>query len=118
MLQKIFSGTANLPLSEAVAKALRVNLGKINISKFADNEVGCQIMENVRGCDCFLIQPNSPPVNDNSTLLFFVLYFVALFYCVYFGAVYCVCCLVVVFVCVIFFVSFVFTHTFFNSRCV
>jgi len=48
-----------------VAKALRVTLGKMTVSKFADNEVGCQILENVRGCDCFLIQPTSPPVNDN-----------------------------------------------------
>jgi ribose-phosphate pyrophosphokinase len=63
---KIFSGTANIPLAKQVAKALRMEMGQISITKFADQEIGCQVMENVRGCDCFVIQPASPPnCNDN-----------------------------------------------------
>lgn len=42
-----------------------VELGKINIKRFADGEVYVQLQESVRGCDVFLIQPTCPPVNEN-----------------------------------------------------
>lgn len=37
----------------------------MNVTKFADGEIGIQIQENVRGCDVFIIQPTCTPVNDN-----------------------------------------------------
>lgn len=39
-----------------VAQKLGVPLGKAEIKRFADQEIGVQIGENVRGCDVFLIQ--------------------------------------------------------------
>jgi len=42
-----------------------LELGKINIKRFADGEVYVQLQESVRGCDVFLIQPTSPPANEN-----------------------------------------------------
>ncbi len=62
---KIFSGTANLPLAEAVCECLGVSLGKVKLERFSDGEVNFQILENVRGMDVFIIQPTSPPVNDS-----------------------------------------------------
>lgn len=61
----IFSGTANKSLSKGICDYLKLPLGQIKISKFSDGEIFCQILENVRGKDVFIIQPTCPPVNSN-----------------------------------------------------
>jgi len=35
------------------------------VTQFADGECRVKIEENVRGTDCFVVQPTCPPVNDN-----------------------------------------------------
>lgn len=62
---KVFSGTANRPLAESICRYLEIPLGKITLYRFPDNEIGCKIDEDVRGRDVFLVQPTSPPVNEN-----------------------------------------------------
>jgi ribose-phosphate pyrophosphokinase len=62
---KLFTGNANRPLSEEIAKYLKVPLGDAEVSRFSDGEVFVQVNENVRGTDVFVIQPTCPPVNDN-----------------------------------------------------
>ena len=62
---KLFSGNANLPLAEKIAAHLGRKLGAINVERFADGETNVQILENVRGCDCYVIEPACPPVNHN-----------------------------------------------------
>ncbi|XP_075075340.1 ribose-phosphate pyrophosphokinase 2, chloroplastic-like isoform X2 [Nicotiana tabacum] len=62
---KIFSGTANPSLSQETAWNMGLELGKINIKRFADGEIYVQLQESVRGCDVFLIQPTCPPANEN-----------------------------------------------------
>lgn len=62
---KVFSGTANLELSQAIVKNLNIDLGKILIKNFADQEIFVQIQENVRGKDVFIIQPTCNPANYN-----------------------------------------------------
>jgi len=62
---KIFSGRANRPLAKAIASFLNLSLGSITLGSFPDGETFCKIDEDVRGRDVFLIQPTSPPVNDN-----------------------------------------------------
>jgi ribose-phosphate pyrophosphokinase len=62
---KLFSGNANRPLAEEIAKQLRLPLGDADVSRFSDGEVYVQINENVRGQDVFVIQPTCPPVNDS-----------------------------------------------------
>ena len=62
---KVFSGSANLPLAEEICDHLGVALGQVKLKRFSDGEVNFQILENVRGKDVFLIQPTSPPVNEN-----------------------------------------------------
>lgn len=61
----LFAGTANPSLADEVAYELSQPLGKINVSRFADGEVGVQVMDNVRGKDCYVIQSTSQPVNEN-----------------------------------------------------
>lgn len=62
---KVFSGKANLPLANEICDHLGVSLGKVKLTRFSDGEVNFQILENVRGTDVFIIQPTSPPVNEN-----------------------------------------------------
>ena len=62
---KLFTGNANRPLAEAIAKYLGVELGRSSVGRFADGEINCHILENVRGCDCYVIQPTCRPVNEN-----------------------------------------------------
>ncbi|RRT60820.1 hypothetical protein GW17_00026946 [Ensete ventricosum] len=62
---KIFSGSANLLLAQEIASYMGMELGKINIKRFADGEVYVQLQESVRGCHVFLVQPTCPPANEN-----------------------------------------------------
>lgn len=61
----LFSGNANPQLAQAIAGYLETPLGKIKVQRFSDGETFCEINENVRGVDAFLIQPTSSPVNDH-----------------------------------------------------
>ncbi len=70
---KIFSGSANRPLAEEIAKYLGVELGQISITRFSDGEIYPQIQENVRGADVFLIQPTCHPVDQNLVELLLML---------------------------------------------
>jgi ribose-phosphate pyrophosphokinase len=63
---RLFSGSANLPLAEEIADTLgQESLGACVTTHLPDSEIHVQIKELVRGDDVFLIQPCSPPVNDN-----------------------------------------------------
>ena len=61
----LFSGNANPSLATAIAGHLETPLSKIKITRFSDGETFCEINENVRGVDAFVIQPTCSPVNDN-----------------------------------------------------
>jgi ribose-phosphate pyrophosphokinase len=62
---KVFAGSANPELANAICKQLGGELGKCSTTRFADGELYFQILENVRGADVFVVQPTCPPVNDN-----------------------------------------------------
>jgi len=62
---KVFSGNGNLRLAHAICDYLRIPLGQLRLTRFSDGEVYCQVLENVRGTDVFVIQPTCDPVNDN-----------------------------------------------------
>jgi ribose-phosphate pyrophosphokinase len=62
---KVFSGNANRPLAEEICLHLGIEIGRANVTRFSDGEFNFQIMENVRGEDCFLVQPTCPPVDSN-----------------------------------------------------
>ncbi len=61
----VFSGNANKPLADLVAKHLGMRLGKLEVSTFSDGEISIEILENVRGKDVFVIQPTCAPTNQN-----------------------------------------------------
>ena len=59
----VFSGSANEPLAEEVARILGVKLGGVERSVFANGEIYIHYTESVRGADCFVIQSHSHPIN-------------------------------------------------------
>jgi len=61
----IFTGNANPELATEIAMALDTPLGDSRVSRFSDGETFCEIKENVRGLDIYVVQPTSSPVNDN-----------------------------------------------------
>ncbi|WP_343277561.1 ribose-phosphate pyrophosphokinase [Kamptonema sp. UHCC 0994] len=62
---RLFSGSANTPLAQEVARYLGIDLGPMVRKRFADGELYIQIQESIRGCDVYLIQPTCQPVNDH-----------------------------------------------------
>jgi len=62
---KIFSGSAHRELAQRIAQCVGVPLGDATVSTFPDGETFVKINENVRGRDVFIVQPTSPPSNQN-----------------------------------------------------
>ena len=62
---RLFSGTANRPLAEEVARYLRIKLGRAKTTRLPDSEIHVLIEEVVRGQDVFILQSCSAPVNDH-----------------------------------------------------
>ena len=60
---KIFCGSANPALANAICQYLGVELGRAEHGRFSDGETRYQILENVRGADVFVVQPCSHPVD-------------------------------------------------------
>jgi ribose-phosphate pyrophosphokinase len=70
---RLFSGSANLALSQEVARYLGMDVGPMVRKRFADGELYIQIQESIRGCDVYIIQPCCKPVNDNLMELMIVI---------------------------------------------
>ncbi len=62
---KVFGGSGNPALAEAIAKSMNVALGQAIIREFPDGEKFVKINEDVRGQDCFVVQPTCTPVDKN-----------------------------------------------------
>src|SRR3954467_11896806 len=61
----IFSGNANHDLAESICKCVEVRLGACEVNTLSDGEIFVEVGENVRGVNCFVVQPTSTPVNQN-----------------------------------------------------
>ena len=70
---KLFSGNSNLPLAQAIAKAIDIPLGQCAVTKFPDGETFVKIEENVRGEDVFVMQSTSPPTNHHLMEMFIMI---------------------------------------------
>lgn len=70
---RLFAGSANRPLAEAVAEELGIQLSALTVTRLPDSEIHVQIEELVRHQDVFIIQPCSFPVNDNLFELLIIL---------------------------------------------
>ncbi len=62
---RLFSGTSNPPLAQAICEHMGLPLGDMYIQRFSDGEIFMQVKETIRGLDAFFIQSTSAPANDN-----------------------------------------------------
>ena len=62
---KLFSLNSNPILAQEIAKVIGVELGKCSVSRFSDGEIQINIEESIRGCDVYVIQSTSAPVNEH-----------------------------------------------------
>jgi ribose-phosphate pyrophosphokinase len=67
---KVFAGRANPVLAQKVADYLDLPLARAKVELFPDGELIVKVDEDVRGRDCFVIQPTCHPVNANFMELF------------------------------------------------
>jgi ribose-phosphate pyrophosphokinase len=60
---KLFTGRANPALAQKICDYLEIPLGRGRTELFPDGELIVKVEEDVRGRDCFIVQPTSHPVN-------------------------------------------------------
>ena len=70
---KVFSGTSNRPLAQAICEYIGIELGDSTVSSFPDGETFVKVEENVRGEDVFLVQSTSPPTNHHLMEMFIMM---------------------------------------------
>lgn len=67
---RVFAGRGNPGLAQKVCDHLKIPMGKGQTELFPDGEVIVKVDEDVRGRDCFIVQPTSHPVNAHLMELF------------------------------------------------
>ena len=61
----LFTGTASRELAAEIVTHLGMKLGHVEIEEFANSETYVRFDDSVRGCDAFVIQSHSAPVNHH-----------------------------------------------------
>lgn len=70
MSLEILSGSANIALAQDVATTLGVTPVQRILQRFPDGELHIEIQDSLRGCDVYLMQPTSAPVDEHFFELF------------------------------------------------
>ena len=70
---KIISGSSHGEFTQAICEQLHCQLTPIEKICFSNDNMMVRILENVRGCDVFLVQTANKPVSDNIVELFLLL---------------------------------------------
>ncbi len=61
----VFSGSAHPALAERICDYLQIRPGRVRLGTFQDGEIYCQIQENIRSADVFIVQPTGRPANES-----------------------------------------------------
>ncbi len=61
----LIAGTAHTKLAEGISQDLDLPLCNAHVGRFPDGEIDIKIDDDIRGGDCFVLQPLCPPVNEN-----------------------------------------------------
>ncbi|MGN0209957.1 MAG: ribose-phosphate pyrophosphokinase [Muribaculaceae bacterium] len=69
---KVFAGTKSRYMAEEICKELGVELGKMNIQRFADGEFEVCFEESIRGCEVYLVQSTFPNCDNLMELLLMI----------------------------------------------
>jgi len=70
---KVFSGSANPELAQAICRSLDIGLSRLAVSRFSNDNLFVQIQENVREKDVFVVQPFTAPAGDTILELFIIM---------------------------------------------
>ncbi len=70
---KLFSGSSNPPLTEKVARVLRIAVSPLNFFVFPDGERRVRVNDNVIEEDVVIVESTSTPVDQNYMELFFTI---------------------------------------------
>ena len=70
---RLIAGTAHPQLAEDIARCMDLPLSDAQVGLFPDGEIDIKINDDVRGSDCFVLQPLCPPVNENWVQLLLLL---------------------------------------------
>src|SRR5215207_5359434 len=69
---KLFSGSGSQYLAEKIARKFGEPLGRVNIQRFSDGEIGVEFLESIRGRFVFLIQSTFAPSDNLMELLLMI----------------------------------------------
>jgi ribose-phosphate pyrophosphokinase len=69
----VFSGNAHPQLAKDICRELGISLGNAQVFEFTNENIFVKIDENVRGCDVFVVQPLTTPVNRSIMELLIIL---------------------------------------------
>ncbi|ASN03741.1 ribose-phosphate diphosphokinase [Virgibacillus necropolis] len=62
---KVFTLNSNRKLAEEIANHIGTTLGECTVAAFSDGEIQINIEESIRGCDVYVVQSTSSPVNQH-----------------------------------------------------
>jgi ribose-phosphate pyrophosphokinase len=62
---KVFTLNSNRELAKEIVEKIGIPMGKSTVTRFSDGEVQINIEESIRGCDVYVIQSTSDPVNEH-----------------------------------------------------
>ncbi|NLN51114.1 MAG: ribose-phosphate pyrophosphokinase, partial [Acholeplasmataceae bacterium] len=62
---QLFALSANVELAKEISEYSGIPISKCEINKFADDEIGLNIEQSVRGNHIFVVQPTNNPVNEH-----------------------------------------------------
>jgi ribose-phosphate pyrophosphokinase len=60
----LIAGTAHPKLAQAISAELDIPLARAHVARFPDGEIDIKVLDDLRGTDCFVLQPTCPPVNE------------------------------------------------------
>src|SRR5260221_11638248 len=60
---KVFTGRANPEMAQKICNYLQIPMGRGRTELFPDGELIVKVDEDVRGRDCYIVQPTCHPVN-------------------------------------------------------
>ncbi|MDE3228652.1 MAG: ribose-phosphate pyrophosphokinase [Chloroflexota bacterium] len=69
----VFTGNAHPQLAKDICQQLGISLGRAQVFEFTNENIFVKIDENVRGCDVFVVQPLTTPVNRSIMELLIIL---------------------------------------------
>jgi len=70
---KVFTGNAHPALAKQITEYLGMPLGKCEVFQFSNENIFVRILENIRQCDVFVVQPICSPVNQSLVELLIML---------------------------------------------